>query len=200
VTTSGTRLRGQATAQASFNDDITLDVAGRTGEVVDLVFRAALSGSSDASVVGSGGTFFASASGGLHVTVDGERLTISDSFDTNGNGFKFDSGPTTVQITLGQSFQIQTALGTSASIRDLSGTSSVVTVDLGSALAPFGASGGPTSFQLFDQGGASIPNFTLASGSGQFQFYVVPEPSTGMLLLAGLLALVCGKRRFSHQP
>jgi len=186
VIETGPHLSGVATGQATFTDDITLDVPGRAGEVVELVFFAALNGASTASIASSDSSQRARASGGLGLTVAGVKISVTNSFDTSTGLTTFSISPGTVQVTLGQSFQIQGTLTASAEIRDAS-TSSIVTVSSASALAPFGTSGGPTSFELFDLGGAPITGHSLTSGSGQFQFFV-PEPGLGLLLGAALAA------------
>lgn len=199
VSESGYYMNSQADARASFRDDITLDVAGRTGEVVDLVFHAAMSGVSSAHITSTVGTQWAKGSGALRVTVAGEQIDIIDTFNTNGFFFQYDDGPKTVQITLGQTFEISALLSAGAEINGVS-TFSDVTVYDGSAIAPFGASGGPTAFELFGMDGTPISDFTLSSGSGKFAFYVVPEPGTGALLVLGMMGMgFLGKRR-SYLP
>lgn len=192
VSSAGTAIGAQASAQANFKDDITLDVVGRTGEVVDLVITARLSGSASASIAGTG-IPLATAGGGLRLTVGSKSLSINNSWDSRTGPSLFDTGPLTVQITLGQPFQLEGQLGAVVGIRDLSGTSSIITITQASALASFGNSGGPTSFELFDLGGAPILAYSLSSGSGQFQFFV-PEPGLGLLLGAALAAARFSRR------
>ena len=64
-------VRGRGFGGASFEDSLVLDVVGRTGEVVDLVFTTELNGNTSASLTGSGDSLLGEAHGYLSVNVNG---------------------------------------------------------------------------------------------------------------------------------
>jgi hypothetical protein len=184
---------GDATASARYDDTLTIDVAGRTGDVVDLVFTTALSGG--LSAVADLNEVFASAGAGLVTFVKGVRVGISQSVDnSSGVPVGSDFNPGLVQITLGQPFSVSAQLTASATL--LANVRNGLSYS-GEAAATFSNSGGITSFQLFEAGGgAPITDWMLTSESGEFGFYtaVVPVPAGGWLFGSALAALVAVRR------
>jgi hypothetical protein len=184
---SGRVALAQGTAR--YRDTVTIDVPGRTGEVVDLVFTAALNGLVGASA--DPAVAFAWAVGGLRTTVNGTDLRIATEAKSDGDVFPFDQNPGLVQITLGTPFAVDAELSVRAELSQRARTSGLS----GSAVAEFGNSGGITSFELFDLGGAPILDYDLSSESGAFGFYAVPEPGTAWLLATAVAALGANRRR-----
>ncbi len=180
-TGAGSRI-ALALGSARYEDRITIDVDGRTGEIVELVFTTALNGTMQ--TFGDSNTY-ASASAGLMTWVNGAYLPVSRSVNSNGGSAASDPNPGRVQITLGTPFSVIAELRARAEL--LAWTQNAIYT--GDAVADFGNSGGITSFELFELGGAPVLDYALSSESGQFGFYMVPEPGTGWLLATLLTAL-----------
>jgi len=188
-----TSLIGRATAQAQYTDTVTIDIAGRTGEVVDLVFETELNGTMSA--IADYTYVYAQAQASLLTRVNGYNVNVSRNAKSSGTPASNDFNPGRVQITLGTPFSVSTQLQVEALLQRTGGSTQYFT---GDAVADFFNSGGITSFQLFEpgEGGALIQNWNLSSESGQFGFYnAVPGPATAWLLATGLAAL----GRFAHR-
>lgn len=192
-TGAGSRI-AYATGSARYEDRITLDVDGRTGEIVELVFTTAVNGTLQTS---ANSNTLAKASGGLNVQVNGEPVSVSRAVDSEGGSVANDFNPGRVQITLGVPFLVMAEVSTIAELFALTGNALDYT---GDAVADFGNSGGITSFELFELGGAPILDYALSSESGQFGFYMVPEPGTGWLLATLLTALGACRYRGRFAP
>lgn len=176
-------LFASARGTARADDQLTIDIAGRTGELVDLVFTTALNGAMSAT---SGGYEYSEAGATLSVTVKGFRVNVSRNAKSSGTPANNDFNPGRVQIQLGTPFSVSSQLSAYAEI--LRNGTSPNGIYSGDAVADFGNSGGITGFQLFEpgEGGALIPAWILTSESGQFGFYdatAVPIPAGGWLLL-----------------
>lgn len=179
----GSRI-ANAIGSARYEDRITIDVDGRTGETVDLVFTTALNGTMQTS--GNSNTL-ATASAGLSAWVNGEFMSVTRAVNSSAAGSTGnDFNPGRVQITLGVPFLVVAELKVAAELLALTTNALDYT---GEAVSDFGNSGGITSFELFELGGAPIADYRLSSESGQFGLYMVPEPGTGWLLATLLTAL-----------
>lgn len=187
---SGSQL-ARAAGEARYVDTLVIDVPGRTGELVDLVFETALSGALGASA--DIDRVFAQADASLRVDVNGERVTVSRNAKSDGVPAFNDFNPGKVQIELGSPFLVEARVSTTARLQ-ARGNFQTYT---GDAFANFGNSGGITSFLLFESGagGAPITDWQLSSESGEFGFYVVPLPASGWLLLSALVAAGALRRR-----
>lgn len=181
----------RADGSAEYLDTLVIDVAGRTGEVVKLVFETALNGAMGASA--DIDRVYAQADASLRVDVNGERVIVSRNAKSDGIPAFNDFNPGEVQIQLGSPFVVNARLLTTARL-DARGSFLSYT---GDAFAHFGNSGGITSFLLFEagEGGAPITGWQLSSESGEFGFYVVPLPASGWLLLSALVATGALRRR-----
>jgi hypothetical protein len=191
---SGVNL-ASARGGAVYNDSLTIDIPGRTGEVVDLEFTTALHGA--LSAIGVYPDVYGVAKASLDVVVNGERLVVLR--DVKNYGDPVTSAVTTgrVQITLGTPFTVNASLTANADISQgiLSPSPQYYSGDVISDLS---SSAGITGFTLFESGtdGALIPEWSLNSQSGEFGFYSpVPLPATVWLFGSGLLGLVGMARR-----
>ncbi len=156
------------------------------------MFAIALSGDANASISGVGGQLFGVASGVLNVRVNGAPIRALQEATTSTEKQIENSGPGSVQITLGEAFDVSAQLLARASLDNFRGGFSNAN---GLASAVFGNSGGITSFALYDAAGLSIDDFSMFSESGEFQLYVFPEPNTALLIGLGLTVLGNGSRR-----
>lgn len=173
---------------ADSNDTLTIDIPGRTGEMVDLVFHTAMSGTLSASADYT--YVYGLAEAILNVYVNGYRVAIARTSGNAGTPIMTDTNPGRVQIQLGTPFDVNSALTVKARLQRTSGSTQVFS---GDAASNFSNTAGITSFMLFEagEGGAFIEDWNLASESGQFGFYTaVPAPATVWLLAPalGLLA------------
>lgn len=181
---------GSATGTARYDDMLTIDVPGRTGEIVDLVFETAMGG--HLSAIADYAYTYADAGASLSVRVNGVNVSVSRSVKSFGDPLSSDFNPGRAQITLGSPFSVSAQLGTSARLFRTTGSTQFYS---GDAVSDFSSSGGITSFMLFEPGpdGAFIPDWNLSSESGQFGFYtVVPVPGAAWLLIPAVVAV----RRF----
>jgi hypothetical protein len=199
VTPGNGAILARAFGIAKYDDKLIIDIPGREGDIVDLVFTTAMNGSVSASVLDLALTY-AQAGASLVVNVatpglDSGGVSVSQIAKSNGDFQSNDFNPGSVQIQLGTPFSVGTQLQLEARLQ--SNTTSSSAVYFGDALADFGSSAGITSFELYETGGgALIPDWTLSSESGAFGFYtVVPLPAGGWLLGSGLLGLVGMARR-----
>jgi hypothetical protein len=179
-----------ASGSASYDDRLTIDVAGRTGDTVDLVFTTAMNGAMSTS--GDDSTL-ANAAASFNVYVDSTLVSISQGDYSTTDPVFNDFNPGLVQIELGTSFPVSAQLKVSAKLLTLAGNGYYT----GDALSAFGNSAGITSFELFETGSeTSISNWNLTSESGKFGFYtVVPVPAAAWLFGSGLLGLIGTARR-----
>jgi hypothetical protein len=188
-------LLGRAIGIAEYIDNLVIDIPGREGDIVDLVFTAAMNGLVSASVMDPALTT-AQASASLVVTVgnsfDQGKVSLSQGAQSNGDLVSNDFNPGSVQIKLGDPFGVDAKLQLDTQLRAMTNRST--DVYYGDALAEFGNSAGITSFELYETGGgALIPDsdWNLMSESGAFGFYtVVPLPAGGWLFGSGLLGLI----------
>jgi hypothetical protein len=181
-------LLADALGQAQYQDTLTIDIAGRTGETVDLVFTTAINGTTSASSSDSSTT--ALASGNLNVWVNGQRVAVSQRRPSTAVPEFFNGNPGLVQIVLGTPFSVSAQLTVRAQL--FPSTPVNGRYYSGEASANFSNSAGITSFALNEAGGgAPITDWNLTSQSGEFGFYtVVPVPASVWLFGSGLLGLV----------
>ena len=176
---------------ASYDDWITIDSPGRTGETVDLDFTTALHGSMSAS--SSDSSMFGQASASLQVYVNDGYVLVSQGTKSTGDSVFNDFNPGHTQIVLGTAFPVSADLVVSVRLDALTPIDGVYS---GDAFANFENSAGITSFELKAGDGASITNWNLTSQSGEFGFYnAVPVPASVWLFVSGLLGLVGVARR-----
>lgn len=182
---------GNAQGGARYDDSITIDIPGRTGQSVDLVFTAAMHGSMSASA-DSYSYGQANASLNVYVGNDGYVL-VSRNAKSAGVPADNDYNPGRAHIIIGTPFAVSAELKVSASLQSTAANDTYS----GNVLAAFGNSAGITSFELFETGGETpITNWNLSSESGAFGFYtVVPVPASGWLFMSGLIALGARLRR-----
>jgi hypothetical protein len=175
---------------AGYDDWITIDSPGRTGETVDLDFTTALHGSMTAS--SSDSSMFGQASASLQVYVNDGYVLVSQGAKSNGDSVFNDFNPGHTQIVLGTPFSVSANLQVEAIVQSTT-TNGIYSGDV---LAAFANSAGITSFELFETASETpITNWDLASESGEFGFYtVVPVPASGWLFVSGLFGLI-GKAR-----
>jgi hypothetical protein len=189
VGTNGLLL--SALGQATSNDKLTIDIPGRTGELVDLVFETRMSGSLSASADYT--DVYAVADSVLSVLVNGYRVNVGQSSNNSGTPPTLSDGnPGRVQIQLGTPFNVSSQLTVKARLGRTSGSATFFS---GDAVANFANTAGITSIMLFESGtgGALIPAWNLASESGQFGYYTpVPAPAT-IWLLAPALGLLASR-------
>lgn len=177
-----------ALGQAKSNDRLTIDIPGRTGEMVDLAFQTAMGGS--LSVSADYTYVFGIADAILNVQVNGDRVAVSRRISNSPTTPPIfnDTNPGRVQIQLGTPFSVISELTVKAQLGLISGQ-----YYTGDAASNFANTAGITSFTLFEsgEGGALISDWDLASESGQFGFYTaVPAPATVWLLAPALGLLV----------
>lgn len=177
-----------ATGTARYTDTLVIDIAGRTGEVVELVFETAIHGA--LSAVADYTYTYGVADASLAVNVNGVNVNVSRDAKSFGTSVSSDFNPGRVQIVLGSPFSVTAQLQTRARLFRTTGSTQFYSGDV---VADFLNSGGITSFTLFEAGagGAIIPAWELSSESGQFGFYtaVVPAPGAAWLLATGLVAI-----------
>ena len=186
-------LLATVTARAEYEDMVTIDIPGREGDLVDLAFTTALSGTTSASTPDS--WVYAEGTGGLQVRVNGWSVVVSQKSTTSSTPTPpFNSNPGRVPITLGTPFRVTADLSASARIQK---TISGFLTYSGEGLASFGNSGGITSFELFESESETlISSWDLTSESGEFGFYsAVPIPAAVWLFGSGLIGLVGMARR-----
>lgn len=181
-------ILGSATGQASYTDMLVIDIPGRTGEVVDLVFETAMGGA--LSAIADYTYTYAVADASLLVNVKGVNVSASRDAKSFGDSVSNDFNPGRVQITLGDPFSVSAQLQARARLFRTTGSTQFFS---GDAVANFSNSGGITSFTLFEAGagGALIPDWNLSSESGQFGFYTaaVPAPGAAWLLVTAMVAV-----------
>lgn len=181
-------LLGSALASARYDDRLVIDIPGRTGEVVDLVFETAMGGTLGATA--DYAYTYAVADASLLVNVKGVNVSVSRDAKSFGDPASSDFNPGRVQITLGDPFSVSAQLQARARLFRTTGSTQSFS---GDAVADFFNSGGITSFTLFEPGtgGAIIPDWDLSSESGQFGFYAtaVPAPGAAWLLGTALVAV-----------
>lgn len=186
-------LLASATGSAQYSDSITIDIAGRTGDYVDLVFTTEMNGNAAATADSS---TYASVDATLRVIVNGYRVNVSRSTGSEGDPVFNDLNPGVVQIQLGSAFSVSSLLQVTARIQALTAINGMYN---GDAFANFGNSAGITSFELFEAGSnVAIDNWDLTSESGAFGFYnaaAVPVPASIWLFGSGLLGLIGMARR-----
>lgn len=190
---NGSQL-GNALGVARYEDELTIFIPGRNGEMVDLVFEAAMGGTLSAS--GNIDTVYGQADANLLVNVNGAKLTVGRNAKSSGVPNSVDTSPGRVQIQVGTPFGVTAELTAKARLQSTTNNSSIFS---GDAIADFSNTAGITSFMLFEPGedGALIPEWDLASESGQFGFYsAVPLPAAAWLFAAALgLLAPCVKRK-----
>ena len=185
-------LLATVTARAEYEDMVTIDIPGREGDLVDLAFTTALSGTTSASTPDS--WLYTEGKGGLQVRVNGWNVVVTQTSTSSGTPTDFNFNPGLVSITLGTPFSVTADLSASAKIQKIA--NGFLTYS-GEGLANFGNSGGITSFELFESGSETlISSWDLTSESGEFGFYsAVPIPAAVWLFGSGLLGLVGLARR-----
>ena len=188
VSIGSTSVLGTASGTARYTDSLTIDIPGRTGQMVDLVFQSAMHGNLSASADYT--YVYAQADAVLNVRVNGALLQIVQAAKSFGSPISVDRNPGRVQITLGNPFAVSAELLADVRLQRTGGFTQFFS---GDAASNFSNSAGITSFMVFESGtgGALIPDWNLASESGQFGFYTaVPAPATVWLLAPalGLLA------------
>lgn len=183
-------VMASALGQASYLDMLTIDIAGRDGETVDLIFTTGISG--DASATSDSSTL-AKADALLRVRVNGQNVIVTRGANSQGDAVDSDTNPGIVQIVLGAAFSVSTELTVTAQLlasTTISGTATAT----GNAFANFGNSAGITSFELYETGSnVPITNWNLTSESGEFGFYTptaVPVPASIWLFGSGIFGLI----------
>jgi hypothetical protein len=177
---------GTATGLARYSDSLIIDIAGRTGEIVDLIFETAMSGTVNTS---GSSNIAAEATSRLSVFVNGSQATMSRAVNYSGDFISDGTNPGRIQIQLGTAFNVSAELSTRARLlaTNVSGQFEAFS---GGAVADFGNTAGITSFTLLETGTDSvlIPDWSLTSESGEFGFYsaVVPIPASVWLFVSSL--------------
>ena len=171
---SNTGILGRSFGGSSYNDDVVIDIPGRTGETVELEFVTAMNGT--LSAIGDSDFVFSQASAVLRVFVNGYTVSVSRNAKNAGTNANSDFNPGRVEIVLGTPFTVDADLLLEARIQRNIGNTQFFT---GDAVSAFSNSAGITSFMLYEagQGGALISDWDMTSESGEFGFYTaVPIP------------------------
>jgi hypothetical protein len=183
---------GSARGSATYRDKLTIDIPGRTGEIVDLVFTTEMNGTATAA---SDSSTYAQAQATLNVNINGYSVHVGRVARTQGDlTTENDYNPGLVQIKLGTPFSVIADLDVRALVQPLTAIDGKYT---GDAHANFGSSAGITSFELFETGSDSlITDWDLTSESGEFGYYnPVPVPASVWLFGSGILGLIGVARR-----
>ena len=178
-----------ATATSNFTDSVSFDSAGLTGQSGFAAMTITLSGTSSAA---ADGNLWTSGGGGLSATVGGVTTAIRNGTDTISNTPNVDPPTQTLmfEIVFGDLVDLYLRLNSTVTARANSG---LVIDGSGSASGLFGNTAGVNGFEVFDQSMNAV-DFTFTSQSGEFEFYPVPEPTTGLLMGLGLVALASHRR------
>lgn len=181
--------RANASAQAGFTDELTIDIPGRNGETVEIIVRGALSGNLgttgdlDANNAWAGVMFTAQVNGSTPVFITRFTRDLEEQNRKVGDP---------IEIVLGEPFPVKGNLTANAKINwEKLPWNTDVSAD---AFAAYGNTAYLTGMDVFDSSGNLIsPDaYELTSASGQFEF-VVPEPSA--LALLGFGGLMVTRRR-----
>jgi len=159
---------------ARYDDMLVIDIAGRTGETVELEFLTSMGGSMSA--IGDPSSVFGQADASLLVRVNGYGVSVGRNAKSAGVSVAHDLNPGRVEIELGTPFAVSADLDVKARLQRNFGNTQFFSGDV---ISNFSNSAGITSFMLYEagEGGALISDWDLTSESGEFGFYTaVPIP------------------------
>ncbi len=193
---SNTGILANARGIAGYDDNVVIDIPGRTGETVELEFLTSMGGSMSA--IGDPGFVFGQADATLRVNVNGYGVLVSRNAKSEGVPAANDFNPGRVEIELGKPFPVSADLDVKARLQRNFGNTQFFSGDV---ISNFTNSAGITSFMLYEagEGGALISDWDLTSESGQFGFYTaVPIPGAVWLFgsAIGILGWMRRKQSF----